>query len=298
VPIDLNHPALSLQIRLPDTVPAGLDELWAGWQTGTGLHARPLDIRLGGAGPMAPDGATPIGYGRLRGWAGDDRLVMSSPQGSLVVDYAAAAGLLILPDMAPDLAFSRDTLWRLTTLELARTQGSYYLHGAAWRGPHGIDIVCAEGGTGKSTLAAAMLTAGHRVITDDGALFRPGAVPAITALPAAWRLSGPAAVWHGLPDDGVKHRFWPEPAQRASEGPPGRLFFAERSDQLRMLPLTPAEALPRLIRQNPLLMTSRRLAAPHLEALRELAETVPSYRLLLGPELLDNPQAAVNLLAM
>jgi hypothetical protein len=298
VTVHLTHPSLSLDLSLPDGETTDLDCLWEGWKTSYSPLARPMTIRRGGSLPQAGPSAAPIAYGALKGWASDDHLVLTSPQGGLCVDYAQASGLLTLPSRNWDRAFARDTLWRLATLELARTQGSYYLHGAAWIGPEGADVVCADGGTGKSTLAAAMLAAGHPVITDDGALLVPDASPTVTALPAAWRLSGPAAAWCGLPDRPDKQRFWPPASLRREASPIGRLFFAERGGRMGMIPLKPTEILPRLIRQNPLLMTSRRIAPAHLEALRQLAETVRAYRLLLGPEMLTNPQAVTNLLAM
>ncbi len=272
--------------------------LWAGWSHGHAAAACDVTIAVGNSLPVGPANAAPLAYGRLNGWVSDDFLSLHSDLGGLSVDYANASGRLSLPETGFDPAFARDTLWRLLTLELARTQGRYYLHGAAWLGPHGADVVCADGGTGKSTLAAVALAAGRPVITDDGALLVPGHAPTVTALPSAWRVSSPASGWLGLPESADKQRFWPHAGERIEQAPIGRLLLAERADRMALLPLIPGEVLPRLIRQNPLLMSSRRLASAHLGALRDLAETVPAFRLLLGPEMLTNRQTVLNLLAM
>jgi hypothetical protein len=298
VTVALTHPALSLTVAFPPDLPVDPALLWEGWPTGSGPAPCRLQLQHGGTPPTALAHAAPIAYGSLGGWATDDTLVLSGPKGGLVVDYTAAAGILALPEIDPDPAFARDTLWRLLTLELARTQGRYYLHGAAWSGPEGADVVCADGGTGKSTLAAAVLAAGAQVITDDGALLMPGDRPQVTALPTAWRLGQPAATWCGLPSRQDKQRYWPPAARQARPSPIGRLFFAERADHMALRPLSAGDVLPRLIRQNPLLMTSHHLAGRHIEALRQLAETVPAYRLLLGPEMLSDRRAALNLLGM
>jgi hypothetical protein len=270
--------------------------LWEGWRVVATDGTCPLTIAIGTPLPPSPPGAAPIVYGSLKGWTDDDTFVLLGEKGGLQVDYAQAAGTLVLPAGGPDLAFARDTLWRLITLELARTRGAYYLHGAAWLGPAGADVVCADGGTGKSTLAAAVYTAGHPVITDDGALLLPGTPTEVTALPTAWRVSEPAAGWVGAPPGEGKRRFWP--SRRSDRGIIGRVLFAERGERTALLPLAPAEALTRLIHQNPLLMTSRRLAAPHLDALRSLADGTPSFRLVLGGEILSDPSVVLNLLAM
>jgi hypothetical protein len=272
--------------------------LWEGWSPGPASAACDVTITVGETPLPAPAYAAPLAYGRLSGWVSDDFLSLRSDLGGLTVDYGNAAGRLWLPETGFDPAFARDTLWRLLTLELARTQGRYYLHGAAWLGPEGADVVCADGGTGKSTLAAIALAAGHPVITDDGALLVPGRSLAVTALPTAWRVSSPASGWIGLAESAEKQRFWPPADQQIELAPIGRLLFAERGDRMALLPLAPAEVLPRLIRQNPLLMTSRHLATAHVGALRDLAETVPAFRLLLGPEMLTNRQTVLNLLAM
>lgn len=296
--VDLCHPALSLRVE-PDTgLPFDAASLWEGWSAGPGPDPCHLRVCLTDLPPIAPLGAAPIAYGSLQGWATDDQLNLLGPMGGVQVDYGAAAAVLRVSATECDPAFARDTLWRLVTLELARLRSHYYLHGAAWLGPHGADVVCADGGVGKSTLAAAAFAAGHPVITDDAALLSSLPVPQVTALPTAWRVSPPASPWCGLPATEGKQRFWPPVERQAPSSPIGRLLFAERGDSHALVPLSPADALTRLIRQNPLLMTSRRLAEPHLAALRQLADSVPAYRLKLGPQLLSAPETVINLLAM
>jgi hypothetical protein len=299
-PVSLTYFCSALSVTVTDAGPSALLPcLFEGWDAGTGHAEAFLHLTTGPAkiAPPPGDGA-PIGYGVLRGWVSDDRLVLDSERGGLTVDYATRHATIRLPDTGQDPAFARDTLWRLTALELARTVGRYYLHGAALVGRAGADVVCADGGVGKSTLAAAWLKAGHRAITDDGAMLTAGNPPHVTTLPAAWRLSPPAVGWCGLANGPSKQRYWPSSAQRVTQAPVHRLMFAARATLTALVPITAAEALTRLIRQNPLLLTSRSLAIGHLQALQTLSEAVPCYILQLGPDLLHDPENVLACLTM
>ncbi|MBC7544013.1 MAG: hypothetical protein H7338_14905 [Candidatus Sericytochromatia bacterium] len=304
-------PALSVTVTTPGS-PDVVDCLFEGWHSGS--PESDVTVAFGPIESLhaAPDSA-PIGYGELRGWVTSSVLYLACDRGALQVDYLARHGTIHLPVARPDLAFARDTLWRIVALELARTVGRYYLHGAALVSPLGAEVICADGGIGKSTLAAAWLAAGHAAVTDDGAMLVPGDPGIVTALPGAWRLSPPADRWCSLPpapdpapadgastDHGltVKRRFWPPAAQIVSQAPIHRLHFAERGASTALVPLSPSQALTRLIRQNPLLMASQALAGNHLEALCMLSEHVPAYILQLSPGLLKNPRNALNLLGV
>ena len=290
-------PALCVAVATVERV----DDLFEGWHGSQDAPEATLTLTTGPTGrDPAPPGSAPIAYGDLSGWVSDLRLHLACDRGALWVDYDMRHARIVIPEANADRAYVRDTLWRLVALELARTTGRYYLHGAALvgEGGRGAEVICADGGIGKSTLAAAWLAAGHRVVTDDGAMLEPGNPPQVVALPAAWRLSMPADGWCGLAPGKDKQRFWPDPAQVVTRAPIHRLFFAERAAETAIVPVTASEGLTRLIRQNPLLMANRTLAGGHLDALRTLSETVPVHRLLLGPEIVTDPQVALKLLAL
>ena len=182
-------------------------------------------------------------------------------------------------------------------LELARTGGAFYLHGAALLQEGQAEVVCAAGGTGKSTLAAAWHAQGRPVLTDDAACLISGEPPLVAALPGPWRLSGPAAAWCGLPRSPHKTPFWPD-VPEFDRAPIRRLWFAEQAPQSSRSLLRPGEALARLVRQNPLLLACQPLAQPHLDALAALVDRSPAYHLALGPELLGDPALVLNLLTV
>lgn len=83
----------------------------------------------------------------------------------------------------------RETLLWMTPASLAVVhRGDLALHAAAVQADGGAALLTAPGGAGKSSLAAAFWSAGHRVLADDFACCRPGEEPLAFPGPALIRL--------------------------------------------------------------------------------------------------------------
>ena len=149
---------------------------------------------------------------------------------------------------------------------LAAELGDVVLHAAAIETDAGVVLFCGPSGRGKSTLAAALATHGHRVLADDGAVvsFEPRAVawPGPTGI-RLWRDGGRALV----------------PARRAPAPVPlaAIVVLAPRGGASAAVErLDPAEAVPEVV---PHVMTA---ASPVLPAAfataARLAREVPVWR--------------------
>ena len=129
-----------------------------------------------------------------------------------------------------------------------REQGGLVLHGAAAE-VEGQGILCVGvSGTGKSTLARLLEAAGATVLTDERPVLRQWPAPAAGRVPfAAFRV-------YGSP--------WPSSAGFAREAwaPLRRIYFIEHGETDRMTPLSPRDAVSRLIHvatipwQDPILL--------------------------------------------
>ena len=129
-----------------------------------------------------------------------------------------------------------------------REQGGLVLHGAAAE-VEGQGILCVGvSGTGKSTLARLLDAAGATVLTDERPVLRQWPAPAAGRAPsAAFRV-------YGSP--------WPSSAGFAREAwaPLRRIYFIEHGETDRMTPLSPRDAVSRLIHvatipwQDPILL--------------------------------------------
>jgi hypothetical protein len=89
--------------------------------------------------------------------------------------------------------------YRRTVLPLAlQVQGTEVLHASAVRSPRGVVAFCAESGTGKSTLAAALGERGYPLWADDAIAVDTSNIPVMTVrLPFRLRLRPASAAFFG-----------------------------------------------------------------------------------------------------
>jgi len=121
----------------------------------------------------------------------------------------------LTPAVAPGLV---EDAFRRTVLPLAmQVHGTEVLHASAVRSPRGVLAFCADSGTGKSTLAAALSRRGHRLWADDAVALDVSSPPVTSVqLPFRLRLRPPvvaslgeaaatrAAGLEGAEDDAVE----------------------------------------------------------------------------------------------
>lgn len=101
------------------------------------------------------------------------------------VDPAARA--ISAPE--PDEALRREQhLWGIPAALCFLERGDLALHAAAVEVNQSAVLLAAPGGFGKSTLAAAFVRAGHRLLSEDLSCVRPAATPTVVPGPAMLRL--------------------------------------------------------------------------------------------------------------
>jgi hypothetical protein len=183
-----------------------------------------------------------------------------------------------------------------------RLLGWYHLHAACTVAPGGAPVLIAgPGGSGKSTLCAALVTAGHRYLGDD-VVFLDGARGRLLAFPRRFHL-GPQAV-QAIPGAAmhVTGRYSATEKQAldagalfpgladAEAGPPRVLLFPRVVGGVATTvePLAPVEATAELIEASAFVAGRLPGHREHLSALAALADRAPAWRVAMSRDLLGD----------
>jgi hypothetical protein len=148
------------------------DVLLIEWQP---TAERPLEARLYSNGKT------------FRLWIGGGGWFAVDPQAPRI-DVPAAAGIR-----------REERLWGIPSLLCFLARGDFPLHAAAVEVDGGAVIVAAPRTYGKTTMAAALHRAGHRVLSEDTACVRLGSEPAVVPGPAMLRVRHDVAARLELP---------------------------------------------------------------------------------------------------
>jgi hypothetical protein len=171
------------------------------------------------------------------------------------------------------------------------------LHGSAVALEKNAVVLLGDCGYGKSTLCAALIRAGAKLLTDDLVVMRQNHA-AFDVAPGAFRLKlDPAAAaslnldWPSIPmeDGSAKHVYQVPSANCSSERVPLRyLVLLQPSNRIEVESIARADAVRELLRAtfNPLHADARRLKHLLLAA-RTLAARVPMMRLHVPRSLTD-----------
>jgi hypothetical protein len=239
--------------------------------------------------------------------------------GALVVGDEAAV-FVISPDgrrvegeLGPDLTGAAEALATLhlpVALAFAlRHHGVFHLHAAALDDGERAILVAGQAGVGKTTLALALLEAGLAWLGDDTAFVTTRGGPLVVAgvprlfhlRPETLRSFPHADACAGPPDVSGRRELDPEAVwpgrSRRGPRPPGALLFPElaRRPATTTTPLSPADALGRLIEASALLVVDGAAQPPeHLALLGRLAGGAPALRVELGEDLLRWPAAVAR----
>jgi hypothetical protein len=144
-----------------------------------------------------------------------------------------------------------ERLWSIPALLCFVRRGDVPLHGAAVELDGGALVLCGPSRAGKTTLAATLLGAGYRVLTEDLSCCRLVPAPAILPGPAMLRVRSDVYPRLGLAGTTVVGRD-DERVHLALEGelrgdgapvPLRGIVFLRRADALRSERIKPAEAL-------------------------------------------------------
>ena len=226
----------------------------------------------------------------------------------LVQARGANATWRVAQDAIEDLLTELPTLAMLALLFGLRRLGWHHLHGATAVAPDGTGwLFTGPTGSGKSTTVAAVGRAGWQVGGDDAAFLTPGPGDAVLLQPwhgtvalreGGQRLLGLAATTDA--DQRGKHRE--APAQRGYRAAPAFvpsvIAFCEVATDggpTRVEPLARADAFARLITQTAWVTLEPALADSHLALLERLLRHASTLRLVVAPDLVDDPTRCLRL---
>ena len=252
------------------------------------------------------DGDQPVAYGTTRGdwhWlrvigAGSYRFPVRFTEGVIACGVVAEAGAR--PEVIVDCHYR-------TVVPLAlQAYGYEVLHGSAVAMAGGVFALCAERGTGKSTIAFALQQRGHGVLADDAVVVSVPAAgemrrPTVEPLPFALRLRAPSASHFGAPGkEEVLVGAGKESALAQAIPLAAIVLMARHDGPLELVRLGAREAFTRLLGQS-------YAFSPHdkarkramLASYMRVVNLVPTYRLDLpaGLEHLDGICRALEGLA-
>jgi len=194
---------------------------------------------------------------------------------------------------------------------LLREFGIFAVHAAAVVAQNVGIVIPGDCGSGKTTVALALVEAGCLYLGDDRVLLRRGTSGVeLLAYPREFHV-GPATAdafpaWrHAIDSQGVydgklaldPRQAFPDALQRDWVGPTLVWFPEVEPDRARseLVPVTQAEAFGRLLGSAALtLVDGIRHAEQHLAVLRALVLRSSSFRLLLGADLLSEPSRTAS----
>jgi hypothetical protein len=190
-------------------------------------------------------------------------------------------------------------------------QGLAHIHGAAVRVPGGCALFLGESGSGKSTITAALLRTGVRVVSDDSVVLQPPGKghtnirilpfrPDCYFSPDTLALIPPSlrrALERVQLAADIKYRLARVSAPElfcdlADLTCIAVLDATERKLMTEVAPLSHAQTLAALLRANPFGPASGPGRVRALQqTLADVASTIPAYRVRIGSRLLSEPQA-------
>jgi hypothetical protein len=153
------------------------------------------------------DGLAAAPYARLHG--DEQELWLWIEHGGWTrIDLRMEAGgpEIALPE-EEDSAAIEERAWTIPSALCLLHRGDLTLHAAALDVGGRAVLLVAPGGAGKSTLAAAFVQAGHRLLSEDVSCVRPGGPPSVIPGPAMLRLRPDVLSHIALPDAQVIRRL-------------------------------------------------------------------------------------------
>jgi hypothetical protein len=254
----------------------------------------------------------------LSGWVLGDRLHLQDGQNSLDLDYQAGrARIFVAPQIFETPRLVTHTYALLPIVELLRTRGVYFIHGALVVSPsqRGV-LILGAGGAGKSTCVYTLIRQGWSYVADDTLLAFLDAAGSVRLQPLMRRLTLHGTLVHhfpglsleGLDDQGkgiVTDASLNPQSWRAEAGVDQAVVLSRQAvgvgrsteSKSRLVPISRSILLAEFIAGNPFLFLHTHLASRHLEFLTQLCKQVSAHRLELYEDILAEPTRLARLLA-
>jgi len=232
--------------------------------------------------------------GRLYRAGGGYRLWM---EGTGWFEIDPEAGSIVLPDSA-DVVRREERLWSIPAMLCFLARGDLPLHAAAVEVDGGAVVIGAPRAFGKTTLAAAFLSAGYRLLSEDVTCMRPGSVPLVIPGPAMLRLRPDVAerleirnaTPIGSPDDRVHFAVDPDVRGDCRPVPLRAIFLLRAADTgLRVETVGSSEAVRDLWPLSSRFPSKRGLARC-FEDIVDVVRSVPVWNLYRPLRIEDLPR--------
>lgn len=222
-------------------------------------------------------------YCGIRGYTLDDKLILEMDGAKMELSLNNCSFTGWVTDEGMNNPFALCYLWLKIGLMILLSQlGCYYIHGAALQTDKEGWLFVGESGAGKSTITKIFLEEGFNYSSDDALLLRE----------INNKIECLGFIERGRPSFGYSNYN-----QRVT---PANLVFTEIAPQYRsrLFPITPIQAMPRLIPSSVLIFLESTKANVHLKLLRDLVQQCRTFCLTMGKDLKENPKALKKILGI
>ncbi len=193
--------------------------------------------------------------------------------------------------------------------EMLRHNGLYYIHSSGVKKNRTSILIPGNGGVGKTTISLALVRKGFSYLSDDALLIKkvkntvfahpiPGDFHIDPAISQNFKelTNVRHAVKYGK---GPKRSFDPAifyPDSFVLKSKPNVIMFPQivKKPESRIIPLSPAQCLAKLIPNSLLVMTDKKIAGEHLDALTALSKQCRAFQLLSGKDLIRKPDKVIE----
>jgi hypothetical protein len=243
----------------------------------------------------------------------ETRILFSYRSWNLEVDVETATFRCSGPEPAPDeRRIFREFFLISPILWTLHRFGYFELHAAAGVHEDFGYLLLGPSGSGKTTTMLSLIASGWNYLSDDAIVVSADPEGGIWARPLRRSFSLKpdhlerhpqleAYVTESVPGTSKRRldprKAWPE--QYADMAKPRFIISCKLTDEetTRIIPMSRAESLARLVASTPWLMLDRSMAPVHLEIFRSLAATCCGFELRAGREMFRNRSNITSLIA-